>query len=160
MISINITINGRSYETAVAPHQTLVEVLRNNLGHIEVKSGCGEGECGACTVLLDGHPVSSCIVPAIKADGKEVITIKGLSENGELHVLQQKFIEHDAVQCGYCTPGMILSAKAILDENPQADEAEIRRKLSGNICRCTGYQQIVNAVLSAADEYPRHSKIT
>lgn len=158
MLNINLQVNDMQYEVSVTPYQTLADVLRNNLGHIEVKTGCCEGECGACTVLLDGRPVSSCILPAAKADGKKITTIKGISEPGELHLLQQKFIEHDAVQCGYCSPGMILSAKAILDRNPNPDEAEIRMGLAGNICRCTGYQQIVEAIKSAADEYPRPNK--
>ncbi len=152
MITITVTVNNVEYELDVAPHHTLLAVLKDQLGFTEIKSGCGEGECGACTVLLDGKPVTSCILPAVKADGRKVTTIKGLARDGSLHPLQEKFIEHGAVQCGYCSPGMILSAKALLDANPHPSEHEIRMAISGNICRCTGYQQIVEAIAAAASE--------
>ena len=152
MITITVTVNNVEYELDVAPHHTLLAVLKDQLGFTEIKSGCGEGECGACTVLLDGKPVTSCILPAVKADGRKVTTIKGLARDGALHPLQEKFIEHGAVQCGYCSPGMILSAKALLDANPHPSEHEIRMAISGNICRCTGYQQIVEAIAAAASE--------
>jgi carbon-monoxide dehydrogenase small subunit len=128
----------------------LVEVLRERLDRREVKVSCCEGECGACTVLLDGRPVNACMVLAVLANGSEITTIRGLATAEELHPLQESFIEHGAVQCGYCSPGMILSAKALLDRSPDPSEAEVKRAISGNICRCTGYQQIVEAILAVA----------
>jgi carbon-monoxide dehydrogenase small subunit len=143
---LSLTVNGTPYELYVAPQRTLAEALRDELDLLGVKQGCGEGECGACTVLLDGMPVSSCLILAVEASGCEVTTIEGVADAGGLHPLQQSFVEHGAVQCGFCTPGMILSAKALLDETPDPSEHEIRRALSGNLCRCTGYQKIVDAV--------------
>lgn len=151
MGKITLNVNGNDYPVEVAPYQTLLEVLRDKLGLTEVKTSCGEGECGACTVLADGKPVVSCLMPAVQADGKNITTIAGLSDNGELHPIQKRFIEHDAVQCGYCTPGMVLSAKALLDNNPKPTEEEVKIAISGNICRCTGYQQIVEAIMAAAE---------
>jgi carbon-monoxide dehydrogenase small subunit len=143
---LKTTVNSRAYEVAVSPKRTLAEFLRDDLGLTGVKLGCGEGECGACTILLDGRPVASCIVLALEAQGREVLTIEGLADGPELHPLQRAFVQEGAIQCGFCTPGMILSAKALLDRNPDPSEDEIRQALAGNLCRCTGYQKIVQAV--------------
>jgi carbon-monoxide dehydrogenase small subunit len=143
---VELTVNGMPYELYVAPQRTLAEVLRDELDLLGVKQGCGEGECGACTVLLGGVPVSSCLILAVEATGCEVTTIEGVANAEGLHPLQQSFVEHGAIQCGFCTPGMILSAKALLDETPDPGAYEIRRALSGNLCRCTGYHKIVEAV--------------
>jgi len=148
---IELRVNGKDYELFVEPWKTLLDVLREDLGLTGAKSGCDDGNCGACTVILDGKAVKSCLLLAVQAKGKEVLTIEGLGEEENLHPLQQAFIDHFAVQCGFCTPGMILTAKALLDENPRATEEEIRRGLNGNICRCTGYVKIVEAVESARD---------
>jgi aerobic carbon-monoxide dehydrogenase small subunit len=147
---IQLTVNGESVEAAVEPNRTLVQFLREDLGLTGVKHGCGLGDCGACTVILNGKPVNSCLVLAVQAAGGEVVTIEGLAENGVLHPLQQSFVDHGAIQCGFCTPGMILSAKALLDANPKPTELEIRTAISGNLCRCTGYQKIVQAIQEAA----------
>ena len=152
MISITLNVNDNEYKVEVAPYHSLCDVLRDKLGFTEVKNSCNQGECGACTVLVDGKPVSSCLLLAAQAEGRKIVTIRGLSKNGELHPLQKKFIEYGAVQCGYCTPGMILAAKSLLDENPNPSEDEVRIAISGNICRCTGYQQIVEAIMAAAAE--------
>ena len=152
MINVTLNINDNEYEVMVAPYHTLCDVLRDKLGFTEVKNSCDSGECGACTVLVDGKAVCSCLMLAAQAEGRKIITIRGLSTDGELHPLQEKFIEHGAVQCGYCTPGMLLAAKALLDNNPQPSEDEVRMAISGNICRCTGYQQIVEAIMAAAAE--------
>jgi carbon-monoxide dehydrogenase small subunit len=146
-----MTVNGETVELAIEPSAMLVDVLRGELGLIGVKEACGKGECGACTVLINGKAVPSCITPAMKASNKNVLTIEGLGRPGRLHPIQETFIEHGAVQCGFCTPGMILAAKALLDENPQPTEEEVRVAISGNLCRCTGYVKIVDAVLSAAE---------
>lgn len=151
-IDITLNVNDSEHHLSVAPHQTLVEVLRESLGFHDVKVSCCEGECGACTVLVDGRPVNACMMLAVLANGSKITTIGGLSGPGELHPLQESFIEHGAVQCGYCSPGMILSAKALLDRSPQPSEAEVKKAISGNICRCTGYQQIVEAILAVADQ--------
>ena len=147
---IRLTVNGEPVEAAVAQNQTLVQFLREDLGLTGTKHGCGLGDCGACTVILDGKAVNSCLVLAIQANGSEVLTIEGLAENGKLHPLQQAFVDKGAIQCGFCTPGMILSAKALLEEKPNPTELEIRTALSGNLCRCTGYQKIVEAIDEAA----------
>ena len=147
---LTATINGKNIEAAVAAKQTLVEFLREELGLTGTKIGCGEGECGACTVLLDGLPVCSCNILALEANGHAITTIEGLTTGPELHPIQRAFIEKGAVQCGYCTPGMVLSAKALLDRAPDPTEDQIREALSGNLCRCTGYQKIVEAVQTAA----------
>ena len=126
----------------------LVDLLRDNLGLTGTKKGCEIGECGACTVIMDGKAVNSCLVLAIQADGSKIRTIEGISENGELHPLQKAFLEHDAVHCGFCTPGMVLSAISLLEQNPEPTEYEIREAIAGNLCRCTGYQQIVDAIQS------------
>jgi len=147
---IRVTINGRKVEAAVAPNQTLAEFLRYHLALTGTKEGCDTGDCGACTVLLDGKAVNSCLVLAVETHGGSVTTIEGLSSDGELHPLQQVFIDHGTVQCGFCTPGMILGAKALLDENANPTEEDIRLGLAGNLCRCTGYVNIVKAVGAAA----------
>lgn len=147
---ITLTVNGRRYKLGVDPLRTLVEVLREDLGFTGVKVGCGKGECGACTILLNGKPVNSCLILAVEADGSSILTIEGLSKDGTLHPLQEAFVKYGAVQCGYCTAGMILSAKALLDENPNPSELDIREAISGNLCRCTGYAKIVKAILEAA----------
>ncbi|MFA6221100.1 MAG: (2Fe-2S)-binding protein [Desulfomonilaceae bacterium] len=148
--TIQLTINGEPVEAAVSTNQTLVQFLREDMGLTGTKHGCGLGDCGACTVLMDGKAVNSCLVLAIQADRTAIMTIEGLAENGNLHPLQQAFVDKGAIQCGFCTPGMILSAKALLDEKPNPSELEIRTAISGNLCRCTGYQKIVQAVDEAA----------
>jgi aerobic carbon-monoxide dehydrogenase small subunit len=152
---IQLTINGQPVEAAVDPNRTLLQLLREDLGLTGTKHGCGLGDCGACTVILDGRPVNSCLVLAIQANGSEVLTIEGLAENGKLHPIQQAFVDKGAIQCGFCSPGMILSAKALLDANPKPSEHDIRMALSGNLCRCTGYQKIVDAVGEAAEAIQR-----
>lgn len=148
-VRIHLTVNGYPLEKEVEPRQTLLELLREDLDLTGAKGGCGMGECGACTVLLDGKPVKSCILLAVQANGREVTTIEGLEmEDGTLHPVQQAFIDHGAIQCGFCTPGMVLTAKALLDVNPRPSELEVRRAISGNLCRCTGYQKIVEAILA------------
>ena len=147
-----MTVNGETVEVAIEPAAMLIDVLRGELGLTGVKEACGRGECGACTVLLDGTAVTACLTPAMKAMNKEVLTIEGLGSPGKLHPIQEAFVEHGAVQCGFCTPGMILSAKALLDENPNPTEEEVRVGLSGNLCRCTGYVKIVEAVLAAGQK--------
>jgi carbon-monoxide dehydrogenase small subunit len=151
MISMELTVNGGIYKISIRPNETLLDVLREKIGITGSKKGCDTGECGACTVLLDGRPVSSCLVLAIDAKGKDILTIEGMAENGQLHPLQEKFLDEGAVQCGYCTPGMILSAKALLNQNPNPTELEIKEAIAGNICRCTGYAKIVSAVSAAAE---------
>jgi len=143
---ISTTINGTPLKRRVEPWITLLIFLRRDLGLTGTKEGCGIGECGACTVLLDGRPVNSCLTLVPKIDGREVLTIEGLEKAGELHPLQKSFLEHGAVQCGFCTPGMILTAKALLDQNPHPTREEIREAIVGNLCRCTGYQQIIEAI--------------
>jgi carbon-monoxide dehydrogenase small subunit len=148
--TLTMTLNGEEVKVQVKPSALLVEVLRDQLDLTGTKVACGEGECGACTVLLDGKPVNSCLMPALKAQGREVLTVEGLAPLGELHPLQKAFVEHGAVQCGYCTPGMLMSAKALLDHNPNPTEDEVRLAISGNLCRCTGYAKIVEAILDAS----------
>jgi carbon-monoxide dehydrogenase small subunit len=145
---ITVTVNGKVHELAVEPNTTLLELLRRQLALTGTKKGCDAGDCGSCTVLLDGKPVNSCLVLAVQANDREVVTIEGVQTDEGLHPIQQAFVEHGAVQCGFCTPGMILSAKALLDKNPVPSELEIRTALSGNLCRCTGYQKIVEAIQS------------
>lgn len=147
---IQLEVNWNPYSVSVLPQRTLLEVLREDLGLTGTKEGCSEGECGVCTVLLDGVPVRSCLLLAVDVRGRKITTIEGLSKNGKLHPIQNAFIEHGAIQCGFCTPGMILSAKALLDEKPSPTEEEIRVALSGNLCRCTGYVKIFKAVQAAA----------
>jgi aerobic-type carbon monoxide dehydrogenase small subunit (CoxS/CutS family) len=147
-----LKVNGTSYPVEVDPHRSLLSVLRVELGLPGSKEGCDDSECGACMVLLDGRPVNSCSYLALQADGREVTTVEGLSADGELHPLQRQFLEQGGVQCGFCTPGMLISAKALLDANPEPTDDEIRIALSGNLCRCTGYSGIVRAVKAAAAE--------
>ena len=144
---ITLNVNGESYEIAVEPRITLLDALRDALGLIGVKRGCDLGNCGSCTVLVDKKPVLSCLTLAVEAQGKDILTIEGLAENGQLHPLQQAFIDYAALQCGFCTPGMLMSAKALLDSNPQPTEEEVKEAISGNLCRCTGYANIIEAVL-------------
>lgn len=149
---IQLKVNGELYKLAVEPYRTLLDVIRNELELTGTKEGCSMGECGSCTVLLNGKPVNSCLILAVDADGKEILTIEGLAEGTKLHCLQEAFIEHGAIQCGFCTPGMILSAKALLDENPHPEEWEVREAIAGNLCRCTGYIKIIEAILSAVQK--------
>ena len=149
---IKLTVNGDPYEIAVEPWETLLQVLRQKLELTGVKEACGLGDCGLCTVILDGRAVNSCLVLAVDAAGGEIVTIEGLREGSKLHPLQEAFIEHGAIQCGFCTPGMILAAKAFLDENPNPSEEEAREAIAGNLCRCTGYVKIVEAIMAAAEK--------
>jgi carbon-monoxide dehydrogenase small subunit len=150
---IKFSLNGESVELEIEPHLTLLQLLRDRLELTGTKEGCGMGECGACTVLVDGKAVNSCILPAMEVDGKSVTTIEGLTDTqGNLHPIQKAFIEYGAVQCGFCSPGMVLSAKALLDENPKPTEEEIRHGIAGNLCRCTGYLQIVQAIKAASGQ--------
>ena len=152
--TIHITVNHQPIDLEVEPNQTLLEVVRERLCLTGTKAGCLVGDCGACTVLVDGRPVNSCLMLAVQAEGKQVMTIEGVGTPQGLHPLQTAFVDKGAIQCGYCTPGMILSAKSLLDRNPRAEEAEIRRAISGNLCRCTGYQKIVEAILFASRTFP------
>lgn len=145
-----IKVNGRLHSLTVDPNRTLLEVLREDLGLTGAKEACGLGGCGTCTVLINGRPVYSCQVLALDCQRKDILTIEGLAEDGRLHPLQEAFIKYGAVQCGFCTPGMILAAKALLDENPKPTEEDVRKAIAGNICRCTGYTKIVEAILSTA----------
>jgi carbon-monoxide dehydrogenase small subunit len=151
MRAIRLTVNGLTHEAEVEPRQALVYFLRDQLGLTGTNVGCDTSSCGACTVLLDGESVKSCTVLAVQADAHDVTTIEGLATNGELHPLQQAFHEHHALQCGYCTPGMVMAAVSILRENPSPTEEEVRHALEGNLCRCTGYHNIVKAVLAVAE---------
>ena len=145
-IAIETTINRRMYKLAIFPNQTLLDFLRDELGLTGTKCGCEVGECGACTVLLDGDPVNSCLVLVPQIDGREIMTVEGLGHNDNLDPLQESFMKHDAVHCGFCTPGMLMSGKALTNQNPHPDEQAIRNAISGNLCRCTGYAQIVEAI--------------
>ena len=149
---IELNINGDSYEVLVSPNQTLLEVLRDKLGLMGTKRGCDLGACGACAVLVNGEAYLSCLMLAMDAVGKEVVTIEGLSKDGDLHPLQRSFVEKGALQCGFCTPGMILTAKAVLDEEDDPTEDILKKKMAGNLCRCTGYTKIVEAVLSVHEQ--------
>jgi carbon-monoxide dehydrogenase small subunit len=150
MIPLSLTVNGINYAINVEPNRILVDVLRDVLGLTGTKKSCSEGECGACTVIMDGKPVASCLVLAVDADKKTITTIEGLADGENLHPLQVSFVRNGGIQCGYCTPGMIMSSKALLDENPDPTTREVRTAISGNLCRCTGYQQIVDSVMAAA----------
>jgi aerobic carbon-monoxide dehydrogenase small subunit len=151
-IHVSTTINGDAVEYVCQPRETLLDVLRNRLGLTGAKEGCGTGDCGACSVTVDGRLVCSCLVLGAEADGRAVTTVEGLSTQGKLHPLQSQFIAHAALQCGICTPGFLVAAKALLDRNPDPNEEEIRYALAGNLCRCTGYDKIVRAVSAAAKE--------
>ncbi len=147
---LRLKVNGQEQEIMVEPQQTLLDTLRYDLGLLGVKEGCGNGNCGSCTVLLDGRAVNSCLVLAMEAEGQDITTIEGLYQEGKLHPLQQAFIEEGAIQCGFCTPGTILTAKALLDSNPYPTEIQVRQAIAGNLCRCTGYDKIVRAILKVA----------
>jgi len=150
--TITFNLNGEPVEVEIEPHLTLLQLLRDKLEMTGTKEGCGMGECGACTVLLDGKTINSCIFPALEVEGRNVTTIEGIMDSqGNLHPIQKSFIEHGAIQCGFCTPGMILSAKALLDENPNPSEEEIRNGIAGNLCRCTGYLQIIKAIKESSN---------
>lgn len=149
-IPVTLNVNGQRYDLEIPPHRLLLDVLRNDLGLTGTKESCREGECGSCTVLVDGKAVNSCLYLAAAAQGKEIVTIEGLAKDGVLDPVQQAFVETGGTQCGFCTPGFILTAKALLRENPSPTEAEVRAYLAGNLCRCTGYNHIVDAVLVAA----------
>jgi carbon-monoxide dehydrogenase small subunit len=150
-LPLTMTVNGRRETLQIESDELLVDVLRDRLDLIGTKIGCNEGECGACTVIMDGQAVLSCLIPAMRAQGREVITIEGLSDGDTLHPLQQAFVEHGAVQCGYCTPGFIMSAKALLDENKHPSRDEIKEAIAGNLCRCTGYVKIIEAIEAVAN---------
>jgi aerobic carbon-monoxide dehydrogenase small subunit len=152
MKELHIKVNGTDCDLTVRPHATLLEVLREDLGLIGTKEGCGEGECGACTVIIDGVAANSCIILAAEAEGKEITTIEGLAQQGTLHPIQEAFVEIGGLQCGFCTPGMILSTKVLLDQNPNPTEEEIKKGLEGNFCRCTGYTKIIESVKAAAQK--------
>ena len=153
-VHVVFRLNGDIREAYVDPGMTLLDLIREDLGLIGAKKGCGTGECGACTVIMNGRAVPSCLVLAASVNGSEVTTIEGLAEGGRLHPLQQAFIDHQATQCGFCTPGFILSAKAFLDENPYPSRLEVEEALLGNLCRCTGYKKIVDAVMSVVEGNP------
>ena len=145
-LHLALTVNGAQHTLAVEPHHSLLEVLRNELGLTGTKLGCNAGDCGACTVLLDGTPINACLLLAVQADGREITTIEGVAKGEELHPLQEAFIRHGGVQCGFCTPGMVLSSIALLQENPRPTRTEIQDAISGNLCRCTGYVQVIEAI--------------
>lgn len=149
-VPIELTVNDRKLKAMVDPTMTLLQFLHNELGLFGTKEGCGEGECGACTVIYNGKTATSCLILAAEADGAEVTTVEGLSKNGQLSILQQEFIKQDALQCGFCTPGMLMTSRSLLDRNPDPSDEEIKEALSGNYCRCTGYYPIIKAVKSAA----------
>ncbi|MBE3582012.1 MAG: (2Fe-2S)-binding protein [Thermoanaerobacteraceae bacterium] len=146
LLDLKLKVNGKEYQVRVKPHKRLLDVLRDDLHLTGTKEGCGIGECGACTVIMDGRAVNACLVLAASAEGKEIYTIEGLEQDGKLHPLQEAFMRHNALQCGFCTPGMIMSAKALLDRNPHPTREEIKEAISGNLCRCTGYRQIIEAI--------------
>jgi carbon-monoxide dehydrogenase small subunit len=150
---IELSVNGSLYHLSVPPARTVLQILREDLGLTGTKEGCASGECGACTVLLDGDPVRSCLTLAVDARGRKITTIEGVAENGKPHKIQQTFVDFGAIQCGFCTPGMILVAKALLGKTPQPSEEEIRKAISGNLCRCTGYAKIVKAIEAAGQPW-------
>ena len=155
---VETTVNGDAVQFACPTDETLLDSLRNRVGLTGVKEGCGTGDCGACSITLDGRLVCSCLVLGVEANGREVGTVEGLAEDGKLHPLQEKFIEHAALQCGICTPGFLVAAKALLDRNPDPTETEIRYALAGNLCRCTGYDKIIRAVQATAKDLRKQSK--
>jgi len=148
---IELTVNGYLYRIVVKPTESLLDVIRGKLGLLGAKKGCNVGECGACTVIMEGMPVRSCLVLAVMANGKNLTTIEGLADGGKLHPLQEAFVREGAMQCGFCTPGFILSAKALLDENPNPSDEEIKKAIEGNLCRCTGYIGIIKAIRATAE---------
>ena len=152
MIKVRLRLNGNWVEAETRPDRILLDFIREDLGLTGTKKGCEEGECGACTILMNGKAVASCLIPVLKADGAEILTVEGLGRKDRLHPLQQAFLEEGAVQCGYCTPGMLLSAKALLDENPEPTVEEVREAVSGNLCRCTGYTKITRAIQAASEK--------
>lgn len=151
MVKVKLTVNTKTRIVEVEPWHTLLHVLRENFGLTGTKKGCDSGQCGACTVLLNGTSILACTTLAVRCEGQEIMTIEGLAQGGQLHPLQQAFIDHFGVQCGFCTPGMILNAKALLDKNPDPTEEEVRATITGNMCRCTGYVKPVEAILAAAE---------
>ena len=153
-IHLRFVLNGKQVEADINPNITLLDMLRHRFKLTGTKKGCDRGDCGACTTLLEGKPVNSCLILAPKVNGRAVTTIEGLGESGHLHPLQEAFIEHKAMQCGYCTSGMLLSAKALLDENPNPTRQEVKRAIAGNLCRCTGYSKIIDAIMAAAEKTP------
>jgi len=153
---IEIMVNGEWKETDVTPQETLLHVLREKLGYTEVKEGCGKGDCGACAVLLNGKPVNACLTLALQAQKQKVITVKGLGTPEKPHLLQDIFVKHGAIQCGFCTSGMIITAEGLLDRNPSPTREEIREAISGNLCRCTGYKKIIEAIEDASKKLKRH----
>jgi carbon-monoxide dehydrogenase small subunit len=148
---IDVSVNGESHRLRVEPRRTLLHVIRYDLGLTGTKAGCEKGECGSCTVIVNGRPINSCLLFAVEADGSEILTIEGVAKGTELHPLQKSFIQNGAIQCGFCTPGIILVAKALLDENPEPTENEIRHAIAGNFCRCTGYDKIVKAIMAVSE---------
>jgi carbon-monoxide dehydrogenase small subunit len=150
--TLRLNINGVDEETSVKPYATLLDVLRDQLGHIEVKEGCAVGDCGACAVFLDGVAACACLVLACQAEGAQIVTAAGIGRPANLHPLQEAFMDYGGIQCGFCTPGLIVSAKALLDDNPRPTRQDVQVALSGNFCRCTGYEQVIEAVLAAAEK--------
>jgi len=151
MKEIRFTLNGKPYALSVKPWRTLLELIREDLSFTGTKEGCGQGECGSCTVIMGGKTVNSCLVPALEADNQEIITIEGLVDGDNLHPIQDAFVQQAGMQCGFCTPGMIISAKALLDKNPNPSEEEIREGIAGNFCRCTGYTKVIESISAAAE---------
>lgn len=152
---LTMRVNGQNVTVNIHADELLVDVLRDRLGLTGTKIGCNEGECGACTVIMDGQPVLSCLIPAMRAQGRDILTIEGLGDGETLHPLQQAFVDHGAVQCGYCIPGFIMSAKALLDAKPHPSREEIKEAIAGNLCRCTGYVKIIEAIEAAVDDHRR-----
>ena len=156
---IELIVNGETYSLDVKPNHTLLDVLRNQLHLTGAKYGCGTGDCGVCTVLVNGKPVSSCLTLAVAVEGRAITTIEGLSQNGKMHPLQEEFVRHGAIQCGYCTPGFVLIAKSLLDEKPEPTREEIRKYVKGNLCRCTGYVKIIDAISAAAQRLKNNQEV-
>jgi carbon-monoxide dehydrogenase small subunit len=149
---INLTINGEKYEILVEPWQPLVDIIREEIGLTGTKKGCGTGDCGACTIILDGKAVCSCLILGVEVDGKEILTIEGLKLGEKLHPIQEAFVHFGAIQCGFCTPGMIMAAKSLLDHHPHPTEDQVKIGISGNLCRCTGYKKIIEAILNVSEQ--------
>lgn len=159
LIKLRFKLNGDWRKVETRPDRLLLDVLREDLGLTGTKKGCEEGECGACTVIMDGKTVLSCLTPALKADGAEILTVEGMARGDQLHPLQEAFWEKGAVQCGYCTPGMLLSAKALLDDNPEPEVEDVKIAISGNLCRCTGYTKIIQAIQAAPEKIRKESRV-